>query len=116
MVDPIKGFAHVNEGTNDSCWFFQVQRTVDKMKELYQIMSDRETFNSMLIWINKFTYFFQQPIANEGLIQFRKIWGFRNDSQTVFIFRGAGFGNCKAILNLPMGWIDLIGGNEVEDF
>ena len=89
----IEGLTEVNKCCKNCMRMFQVKRSMGEVQELYEVMDDRRSFNSILTWIHVGTDYREQPFSNKGFIDFAKEEGLGDRPKVIFTFWWEDFGN-----------------------
>ena len=98
----IEGLTEVNKCCKDCMGLFQVKRSMGEVQELYEVMDDRRSFNSILIWIHVGTDYQEQPFSNEGFIDFSKEEGLGDGPKVIFTCWWEDLGNWYLGLSDPL--------------
>ena len=80
----IEGLTEFNKCCKDCMGLFQVKRSMGEVQELYEVMDDRRSFNSILTWIHVGTDYREQSFSNEEFIDFAKEEGLGDGPKVIF--------------------------------
>ena len=101
MVYSVKCLANINTGCKDTERLFQIKCWVYKIKQLNQIMCDRESLQPTLARIQVGLDYWQQPAAHKWFIDFTQKGSLCNVSEVVFTFRWNHLRNWYLVFYLP---------------